>query len=100
VRGNTALLGVYPNSISVGGFSAGGHIAAFILQRARGQGIEGICFCLMVVPVTDASSLGVNLEPALVEFHKLHNLVLVRFLMRSFQIHHIHRRSQITKLLF
>lgn len=64
VRANTTLLGVDPNRISLGGFSAGGHIAAFISQRARDRGVKGICFCLMVVPVTDASSVGVDLEPA------------------------------------
>ncbi|KAF8315198.1 hypothetical protein DL93DRAFT_2166897 [Clavulina sp. PMI_390] len=51
--------------ISIGGFSAGGHIAAFIAQRARDRGVaKCIRLCLMVIPVTDATSIGLDLEPS------------------------------------
>lgn len=71
VRANAAALGVHSKRLSVGGFSAGGHIAAFISQRARDTGIlNGVCLCLMVIPVTDASALGIDLEPAPGKFYQ------------------------------
>jgi acetyl esterase/lipase len=62
VRENAEKLGGDASRIAVGGFSAGGHIAALMSIRARDAGIPGICFQLLVIPVTDASALDTNLE--------------------------------------
>lgn len=55
---------VDPAKVAVGGFSAGGHIAAVISQQARDQGVQPPCFQLLVIPVCDANALNSNLDVA------------------------------------
>lgn len=62
---NAANMGIDPNKMAVGGFSAGGHIAAVISQLARDtEFLYKPCFQLLVIPVTDATALGLDLEVA------------------------------------
>jgi len=55
-------LGVDVTRISLGGWSAGGHISAVLSHRARDNGIKGIVFVLMGIPVVDAAALGTDLK--------------------------------------
>lgn len=55
-------LGVDTSRISIGGWSAGGHLSAVLSQRARDRGLKGIVFVLMVIPVADATALGTDLQ--------------------------------------
>lgn len=60
---NAEKLGIDKNRIAVGGFSAGGHIAAVISQLARDENVEvKPCFQLLVIPVCDASALDTSLN--------------------------------------
>lgn len=60
---NSEKLGIDKNRIAVGGFSAGGHIAAIISQLARDENFEvKPCFQLLVIPVCDASALDTSLN--------------------------------------
>lgn len=65
VAQNAGSIGVDPTRISIGGFSAGGHIAAVLSHRARDKGLPNngrLVFALMVIPVTDANALDTNLQ--------------------------------------
>ena len=55
-------VGVDTSRISIGGWSAGGHLSAVLSQRARDRGLKGIVFVLMVIPVVDATALGTDLQ--------------------------------------
>lgn len=55
-------LGVDTSRISIGGWSAGGHLSAVLSHRARDKGLKGIVFVLMVIPVVDASAVGSDLQ--------------------------------------
>jgi acetyl esterase/lipase len=58
-------LGVDIARISIGGFSAGGHISAVMSHWARDRGLpQGarIVFALLVVPVVDGSALNEDLS--------------------------------------
>ncbi|KAF8511198.1 alpha/beta hydrolase fold-domain-containing protein [Gautieria morchelliformis] len=57
-----ATLGVDTSRISLGGWSAGGHLSAVLSHRARDMGLEGIVFVLMAIPVVDASAIGTDLQ--------------------------------------
>ena len=60
-----AKLGIDETKIAVGGFSAGGQMAAIICQRVRDgkmQVNQSPCFQLLVIPVVDASALDVDLK--------------------------------------
>jgi acetyl esterase/lipase len=57
-----ATLGVDTSRISLGGWSAGGHLSAVLSHRARDTGLEGIVFVLMAIPVVDASAIGTDLQ--------------------------------------
>jgi acetyl esterase/lipase len=57
-----ATLGVDTSRISLGGWSAGGHLSAVLSHRARDTGLQGIVFVLMATPVVDASALGTDLQ--------------------------------------
>jgi len=62
VAGHREELGVDVSRISLGGWSAGGHISAVLSHRARDRGMKGIVFVLMAIPVTDAAALGTDLK--------------------------------------
>jgi acetyl esterase/lipase len=55
-------LGVDVTRISLGGWSAGGHLSAVLSHRARDKGLSNIVFVLMAIPVTDAAALGTDLK--------------------------------------
>lgn len=58
IASNAASLGADPKRLAVGGFSAGGHLAAVISQKARDSKFEHRpCFQLLVIPVCDAGVL-------------------------------------------
>lgn len=54
VATNATTLGVDAGRIAVGGDSAGGNLAAVVAQQALHRGGPGLCFQLLVYPVTDA----------------------------------------------
>lgn len=57
--------GIDPNRLAVGGFSAGGHLAAVISQLARDQEFQyKPCFQLLVIPVCDATVLTPDVQLA------------------------------------
>lgn len=65
VAENAEELGIDHTRISIGGFSAGGHIAGVLSHRARDKGLPNngrLVFALMVIPVTDANALDTNLQ--------------------------------------
>ncbi|GJJ07696.1 hypothetical protein Clacol_001901 [Clathrus columnatus] len=65
VAQNSADLGIDQTRISIGGFSAGGHIAAVLSHRSRDRGLPNngkLVFALMVIPVTDANALDTDLQ--------------------------------------
>lgn len=58
-------LNIDPHRIAVGGFSAGGHIAAVISQQARDRSFSyPPCFQLLVIPVCDATVLTSDIQLA------------------------------------
>lgn len=60
---NASQVGIDKDRIAVGGFSAGGHIAAIICQLARDQEFESKpCFQLLGIPVCDATVLDTSLN--------------------------------------
>lgn len=50
---NAAVIGVDPGRVAVGGDSAGGNLAAVVAQQAQAAGRPGLCYQLLVYPVTD-----------------------------------------------
>jgi acetyl esterase len=54
VAANATTLGFDAGRIAVGGDSAGGNLAAVVAQQALNRGGPGLCFQLLVYPVTDA----------------------------------------------
>ncbi|KAF8583980.1 esterase [Ramaria rubella] len=55
-------LGVDVSRISLGGWSAGGHISAVLSHRARDTDFKGLVFVLMAIPPVDAGGLGTELQ--------------------------------------
>ncbi|KAF8529277.1 esterase [Hysterangium stoloniferum] len=62
VSQNGEKLGVDVTRISIGGWSAGAHLSAVLSHRARDRGLKGLVFALLVIPVTDATSVGTDLQ--------------------------------------
>lgn len=63
VAKNAQSLGIDSAKLAVGGFSAGGHIAAVVSQLARDKKVATRpCFQLLVIPVCDATALDTNLK--------------------------------------
>jgi len=54
---NAEVLGIDKSRIAVGGDSAGGALAAAVSIRARGRKAPGICFQMLIYPVTDARQI-------------------------------------------
>lgn len=54
VEAKAAELGIDPNSIAVGGDSAGGNLAAVVCQLAKAKGSPAISFQLLIYPTTQA----------------------------------------------
>ena len=54
---NADALGIDSNKIAIGGDSAGGSLAAAVTHMARDREAQGICFQMLVYPVTDARQI-------------------------------------------
>lgn len=57
VSKNAKDLGINPNKIAIGGDSAGGALAAAVSLMARDNKAAGICFQMLIYPVTDARQI-------------------------------------------
>jgi acetyl esterase/lipase len=82
IAANAIELGGIPGQLVVGGWSAGGNVAAVAAQRARDAGGPGIVAQLLLTPVTDSKTD----RPSLVE--NADGYVLTAALMRWFWDHY------------
>lgn len=54
VFANASNLGINPESVSIGGLSAGGHLAAVLAIMARDEGLPPLKLQMLVVPSVDS----------------------------------------------